>query len=963
MPSKLEGRRNEMKRSNRTRRVLFSLSSFALAAALGSAAGTVTAASPKASAKKAEEPAARPAVLVEPDGDPDLPPNAPAMDPAEYLRLRSEHIGVLRGVPDALALPYNPRVTAIRQLEKQLAANPQANTSTWTAIGPFPIPNGQTSPVVAVTGRVTCVAIKPTDPNVAYVGTAQGGVWRTLDGGTTWTPIFDTALSLAIGSIAIAPSNTNIVYVGTGEPNFSLDCFFGVGIYRINNAETTATLNGPFNSDGIGDQMTGRAVSKIIVHPTNPDMIWASTSSGFSGLDGALYTPLPARGVFRSSNATTTCTFTRLTVQTVANRAVTDMVAEPGNPDRLICNVFGNAAAGDGGIWLSTNATGVTPTFTQQLTASDVGRLAIQKTGATVTSYLLTNETSACSVDGLLRRSTDGGATWSASITVARGISGGQGAYDTPVAIDPVSANNVLIGGNATPSATSTCRAILKRSTDAGTTFTEFDGGLHADNHCIEYAPSNSNIIYTGNDGGIWKSTDAGTTWTSLNVAPFSATQFQSIATHPTDPHFTIGGTQDNGTNMYTPAAAWTRADFGDGGYSLIDQNAADNTNVTMYHTYFNQTNAYAYARVTNVANAVDNGWTSFGCGFTGITANGFVCSGVTSILFYAPMALGPGSPNTLYFGTDRLWRSPDSGATMTVVSQGPIVSTQAVSAIGVSRQNDNVRIVGLINGNIWATTTGSSTLTNVTQAGMPAKYVARAVIDPNNSNTAYVTFDGYGLAAGQHVWKTSNLNGAPPTWTAAGTGIPDVPTNAFLVDPRNSNHLFAGTDIGMYYSSDAGVSWNPLGTGLPRVAVFDMAMVNPSTPANRVLRIATHGRGMWELTPPTATTVTAPTGGGTFCPGSMVTLSVTATGQATLTYQWRKGMVNVTNGGGISGATSASLVFNPITAGDAGSYDCVVTAGSSDTATSTATALTAETTVPVVTAPAAATVTQTLCQ
>ena len=103
-------------------------------------------------------------------------------------------------------------------------------------------------------------------------------------------------------------------------------------------------------------------------------------------------------------------------------------------------------------------------------------------------------------------------------------------------------------------------------------------------------APSNANIVYHGNDGGIYRSADAGLTWTSLNNATFSATQFESLATHPIDRQFMIGGTQDNGTNFLQPNGTWTRADFGDGGFARIDQNAADNTNVTMYHTYFNPT-------------------------------------------------------------------------------------------------------------------------------------------------------------------------------------------------------------------------------------------------------------------------------------------------------------------------------------------------------------------------------------
>lgn len=125
----------------------------------------------------------------------------------------------------------------------------------------------------------------------------------------------------------------------------------------------------------------------------------------------------------------------------------------------------------------------------------------------------------------------------------------------------------------------------------------------------------------------------------------------------------------------------------------------------------------------------------------------------------------------------------------------------------------------------------------------MPAKYVSRAVIDPNNPNTAYVAFSGFGIA-GQQIWKTTNLNANPPTWTIAAAGLPDVPVNGFVIDPLNSNMLYAGSDIGVFVSSNGGNTWNPFGTGLPRVAVFDMAFQAP----NRLVRIATHGRGAWEI-------------------------------------------------------------------------------------------------------------------
>jgi hypothetical protein len=196
-----------------------------------------------------------------------------------------------------------------------------------------------------------------------------------------------------------------------------------------------------------------------------------------------------------------------------------------------------------------------------------------------------------------------------------------------------------------------------------------------------------------------------------------------------------------------------------------------------------------------------------------------------------------------VYFGTDRLYRSFKQGKKMKMVSQGPLVSGVPITSIGISSKDDGVRIVGLADGQVFAVTDGSANLTEVTGPSFPIEYVARAVIDPNDSNVAYVTFSGFGDPVGQHVWKTTNLKGGASTWTPAGDGIPDVPVSAFAIDPANSNNLYAGTDIGVYRSTDGGANWSPFSEGLPRVAVFDIA-IHPQT---GVVRIATHGRGMWE--------------------------------------------------------------------------------------------------------------------
>ncbi len=783
------------------------------------------------------------------------------------MRRRAEGIALKRGISKDAPFDPQARPAALREMELQeelVARMPQSTINgllePWTPLGPAPIPNGQTIGFsTPVSGRTIAIAVHPTNPDIVYVGAAQGGLYRSTDGGTNWTPLMDDALSLAIGAIAIAPSQPDTIYVGTGEAGLCGDCFFGVGVYRIDNASTASpVISGPFNDDPTDiDIFTGRAIGEIVVHPTLPGTIFVASTSGIGGIVSVANNVLPDRGLFRSTDATSADpTFTKMVMTGPAaqNRAIVDIAMDPGNPDLVLCTLVDTFNLTEGGVFRSTNALAPVPSFTRTFVVGLNGtnsrtELALHRDSGTgvVTVYAASGL-----AGGTVHRSIDGGATWAQRID--NNFCTPQCFYDIAIDVDPTNADTVYLGGSPF--------LAFGRSINGGTNFTNNAAtaqGLHVDTHAIAVAPSLPTTIYCGNDGGIYKSTNSGTNWTSLNNSQYSATQFMSLALHPTDRYFTIGGTQDNGTNFFRPNQTWTHSEGGDGGYTAIDQNAPNNTDVTMYHTFLNQTNAMGYSRSLNAGNS----WQGFGCGFGGFIANGMDCGGVTAILFYAPMERGPGNPNTLYFGSDVLYRSANSGVLMTKVSQDPIQAGVAISAIGISPQDDNVRIVGQTNGNILGTSTGSSVLVNLDALGaVPNNPIARAVIDPNSATTAYVTLSAFGVT---NVWKTTNLNDVNPIWTAAAGGLPQVPVSAFVIDPQDSNSLYAGTDIGVYQSLDGGENWLPFGTGLPRVAVFDAEISN----VHRKLRIATHGRGLFEITiPGVGIPVPRPAGDGTSGPG-----------------------------------------------------------------------------------------------
>jgi len=794
--------------------------------------------------------------------------------------------------------------------------SPSVLSSAWTSIGPFPLPNGQTNIFeTPVSGRVPTIAVHPTNPDIVYVGAAQGGLYRSTNGGQTWTQLFDAADTQVIGAIALAPSDPEILYVGTGEAGLSADSFIGIGVYRVDNASTTADLTGPINpqitatSTAPGNPtFTYRvfhrlAISEVLVAPNDPSVVFVSTVFGAAiGNPGqspgnAVGPNLGLPGLIRLNNATGPAagvTATKLTVTAASSLdtpgtgslSVMDIAFDPadttGNTMVAFVRGVGGATPNAGGAYRSTNAL-TTGTFTQTLVpvSSNVrGEFGVARVGGVTTMYLASGETGAtpgctATTQGSVRKSVDGGQTWSARLAGGSGFCGTQCIYDIAVDVKPDNPDVVLLGGNVPGG----CTRNMARSTNGGATFPESSAGLHADSHALAFAPSNPNIVYTGNDGGVWRSNDAGQTWQSLNNRTFVATQFQSIASHAVERHFLLGGTQDNGTeilepnqNSQRPFDGWRNADFGDGGYARIDQTYTDTENVVMYHTYFNLTNAQGIARVTARSQARKGNWTFFGCGFVGSIPNGFDCATTTSILFYAPMELGPVAADsagrqTVFWGADTLYRSNNQAQTFVAASQKPIVPNVAITSIALAQSstlpapNDGARLVGLTNGTVWGTSNGLPVLVNVTPAGAPARVVGRVALDPNNSNVAFIGYGGFfngGTTAvplnnNQHIYKTTNFDttGAV-TWAAVGNGMPDVPVNALVVDPANSNTVFAGTDVGVYRSTDGGLNWLPFNTGMPKVAVFDLAIQN----ANRLLRAATHGRGIYEIGLDSAVTI-----------------------------------------------------------------------------------------------------------
>ncbi|MCU7490651.1 MAG: T9SS type A sorting domain-containing protein [Ignavibacteria bacterium] len=694
-------------------------------------------------------------------------------------------------------IPVEWREKAMKQINKNnLQLNKTASTLSWTQLGPRNIG-----------GRVRSIAINPQDPAVMYAGSVAGGIWKTTNGGTNWFALNDHMENLSIGSLVMDPSNPDIIYAGTGEGYANIDALRGEGIFKSTDAgkswnRLASTLTQDFYY-----------VNKLAIDKTT-NTLWAATR----------------RGLFKSTDGGNT--FTVVTgLPNSSSVHATDIVISYDSPSRIYV-AFGlfNTAT----VYESADAG---KTFQPVFTAPGNGRTVLAASASNPKVVYLSAMKLSDNTAGIMRMTKDGGASWDSlkvpgpSVSGASTYTSNQAWYDNIIAVDPQDPNTLYAGG-----------LDFWKSTDGGRSWAQktnwytYSGYayVHADHHAMAIDPNNSSNIFLGTDGGIFKSSNKGTSWTDLNNDLY-ITQFYYGAVDPSANKY-YGGAQDNGTVKSDGTADWYEILSGDGGAVEVDYNNPNN----IYMEYVD----LAIYKSTN-------GGRSYVKAMSGIPTGGSDEWAGTSdrVEFIAPFTIDPNNPANLVAGTYRVYKTTNGASTWATISgdltgDGTGSSGAKITTLAIAKGNSDVIYAGCSNGVVRSTADGGKTW-NEKGSGLPNLNARKIAIDPKDPATAFVVFSGY--SDGQKVYKTTDYG---QTWKNTSGNLPNIPANCILVNPANSNSLAVGTDLGIFTSADQGISWVQNNEGLANVSVSDL---DYRASDNRIFA-ATHGRGMFSA-PWTTTT------------------------------------------------------------------------------------------------------------
>jgi hypothetical protein len=679
-------------------------------------------------------------------------------------------------------LPREAPGTAGARWEAWLTKNERENRvgfaprASWFCLGP-----------VNVAGRCNDIEFHPTNPDIVYVGSASGGVWKSTDGGDTWTPITDDLPALGVGAVLVLPWSPDVVLLGTGEGTWNMGRVGGVGVLKSTDAGAS------WNPTGLSYPIMGIVGHGFHVMEANPltgtilagatDGLWRSTD------EGETWTQVKEGGDYY------------------------DVKWKPGDANRVYTvkgrDDVGNnvkVSTDDGLTWAKAGS--------GQPASMQIGKSKLAVTPAAPTTVYVLYSTREGATTGLYG-STDDGATWEVRCGSSSNLVGGQGWYNLVLAADPDDAERLIAGG-----------VYLHVSTNGGVDFTETGEGnilgeetmLHVDHHALTYEPGSTTNVWVATDGGVWRSTDDGETWSSQREGLVTY-QFYDICVAQSDTDFLMGGTQDNGVPGRESVNTWFPSTLiADGMVCNIDPTAASVV--------------YAEWQFGNQVKSLDGGQTWFEI-MNGIQGGG---------TWVTPVDEDRNQPDHLYTMTGQgIYRTTQGGDLWENVAPH--------TAVWISISPVDGDVVWTLNGGgVQLTTDDGDSWTSAAAYGFATGSPTKILAHPTSASTAFVTFSGYdeGLA---HVVLTTD---AGASWEDVTGDFPDEPVNAIVVDPQSPTHWYIGTDVGVWASTNGGTNWIPYEVALPNAVVVDLEIRDSA----RKLVAGTHGRGAWEvdITPPLST-------------------------------------------------------------------------------------------------------------
>lgn len=661
---------------------------------------------------------------------------------------------------------FNPQIAyqEYQKIRKGVAERSISSGPAWDYIGPDVIPLNNNG-----VGRLNVIRFNPQNASVIYVGAACGGVWKSTNGGSTWTNLSDFLPSLSIADIAINPRYPDSIFVATGDGyGYESDNYdFWGGLYT---AGVLVSGDGgqTWAQTGWGkDQADRDIIQRLQINPADPDILVMTTRNG----------------IFRSVNAGQTWTQVRF-------GHFYDIEFRPGSADTLFTS-NGN------GLFRSINRG---QSFTQISSGLGGGRVSLALTPANP------NVIYSLSESGVFKKSVNGGTSFTLTASQPGDFTNLYGYYGSVLVVSPTVESTVFAAGLE-----------IVRSTDSGANWrvvsnTSSTDRVHVDFHALEYAP-NTSTLYAGTDGGIWRTPNAGINWTNLSNG-LGIKQYYRISHSSQNPYTIYAGAQDNGTDQFKNGV-WTHVTGGDGMDNAVNTND-DNYVITSYQ--------YGQFLLSS-----DGG-------------NNFNDIAPSTGAWVTPIIVDAVDGNTFYAAYQNVWKSTDNGNTWNQIST--MNAGDDLIALAVSGANT---IYAANQTQIWVTHDGGNTWNNI-KSGLPADLAINYIsVSPSDSNDVWVGFSGYDAAD-----KVFHSTDGGIRWENFSVGLPNVPVNCVMVNPYANQGIFAGTDLGVYYS-EAGSDFTLFGTELPNVMISDLDVIEG---VNKI-RAGTYGRGIWEADIPVTNAIT----------------------------------------------------------------------------------------------------------